>query len=233
MAFVLAGGLGTRLRSVVSNVPKPMAQIASRPFLEWLFDYWIGQGVTSFVVCVGYKRDVIIAHFGDEYRGCSITYVVEEAPLGTGGALLNAIRQTSQEHPFILLNGDTMFTVPMKELLAEERITNFGVVFSVFSAQEAGRYGAVELDETGSVTSFRGDKAKVNQLANGGVYAINPSLIRNELFAYSGPCSFEEDILPRLSLSGVRFAGVISNSSFIDIGVPSDYAAAQTVLTNT
>lgn len=227
VAFILAGGFGTRLAPVVSNVPKPMANIGSRPFLEFLLDYWISQGVTQFVLCVGYMHTVIVSHFGDQYRDCRIQYVVETTPLGTGGALLNAINYTSQVRPFILLNGDTMFPVPSKELLNANKLNHFGVVFSLFVAAEGDRYGAVKLDKTGTVTDFNGAKAKVGQFANGGVYAINPRLIKEKLNNYTFPCSLEEDILPDLSASGVKFSSVVSSADFIDIGVPRDYGRAQ------
>src|SRR5438876_1839782 len=94
-AIVLAGGLGTRLRSVVSDVPKSMASIAGRPFLEYLLDYWIGQGIRRFVLSVGYQHDVIVRHFGRTYRGAQLIYVTEKTPLGTGGALLLALESVS------------------------------------------------------------------------------------------------------------------------------------------
>ena len=116
-AVVLAGGLGTRLRAAVSDVPKPMAPVGGRPFLERLLDYWIGQGVRRAVLAVGYMYDTIRRHFGDEYRGCAIAYSIENHPLGTGGALIQALPLV-QDPTFLVLNGDTYFAVPLDALAA-------------------------------------------------------------------------------------------------------------------
>src|SRR2546425_12065025 len=115
-AIVLAGGLGTRLRSVVADVPKPMAPIGGRPFLEYLFDHWIGQGIRRFTLSVGYRHETITGHFGNAYRGVALRYVVEEAPLGTGGALLRTLGAFPGEAPVLLLNGDTYFPVDVERL---------------------------------------------------------------------------------------------------------------------
>lgn len=116
-AVVLAGGLGTRLRSVVSDLPKPMAPIAGRPFLEYLFDYWIDQGIERFVLSVGYRHEAIVEHFGDGYRGATLHYAREPRPLGTGGGLLMALEHlTEADENFLLLNGDTWFTLDLATL---------------------------------------------------------------------------------------------------------------------
>src|SRR5438067_6674889 len=115
-AIVLAGGLGTRLRSAVADVPKPMAPIRGRPFLEYLFDHWIDQGIRRFTLSVGYRHEVIVDHFGKAYHGATIRYAVERSPLGTGGALLGTLATFSVEAPVLLLNGDTYFAVDVKRL---------------------------------------------------------------------------------------------------------------------
>ena len=113
-AIILAGGLGTRLRGVVQDLPKAMAPIKDRPFLEYQLDYWIGQGIRHFILSVGYRREVIMKHFGDKYRDVSIEYAVEETPMGTGGGLLLAVEKMKKRAPFLLLNGDTFFEVSLK-----------------------------------------------------------------------------------------------------------------------
>src|SRR5205085_7892557 len=102
---VLAGGLGTRLRSAVPDVPKPMAPIAGRPFLEYQLDYWIGKGIDRFVLSVGYRHELIIDHFKARYRGAHIAYAIESSPLGTGGGLLRAVNEARLDSPFLVLNG--------------------------------------------------------------------------------------------------------------------------------
>jgi len=114
-AVVLAGGLGTRLRAAVSDVPKPMAPVQGRPFLERLLDYWIGQGVQRAVLAVGYMHETVRKHFGEQYRNCAIDYSVEQQPLGTGGALVQTLPLV-QGKTFLVLNGDTYFAVPLAKL---------------------------------------------------------------------------------------------------------------------
>ena len=115
-AIILAGGLGTRLRSAVTDLPKPMAPIGGRPFLEYQLDYWIAQGISRFVLSVGYQHEVIIDHFGTSYEGIELNFVIEETPLGTGGGLLLAAEKVGNDTPFLLLNGDTYFSVDLKTL---------------------------------------------------------------------------------------------------------------------
>src|SRR5215471_11172514 len=100
LAVILAGGLGTRLRGTVPDVPKPMAPIRGRPFLEYQLDYWIGKGINRFVLSVGYRHEVIIDHFGASYRGAELSYAIEHTPLGTGGALLLAVEESAITTPF-------------------------------------------------------------------------------------------------------------------------------------
>ncbi|WP_157844846.1 sugar phosphate nucleotidyltransferase [Methylocucumis oryzae] len=113
-AIILAGGLGTRLRSVVSELPKPMASVSGRPFLEHLMDYWFAQGVTRFILSVGYQSDIITTHFGAHYRHARIDYAIESEPLGTGGGLFYALQEVDET--VLVLNGDTFFSVALDEL---------------------------------------------------------------------------------------------------------------------
>ena len=130
-AVFLAGGLGTRLRAAVSDVPKPMAPVQGRPFLERLLDYWIGQGVQRAVLAVGYMHETIRQHFGEKYRNCVITYSVEQQPLGTGGALVQALPLVQAE-TFLVLNGDTYFAVPLPALTEFHQQRRAKVSLSLF-----------------------------------------------------------------------------------------------------
>ena len=109
-AIILAGGLGTRLRKLVSDVPKPMASVNGRPFVAHLMDYWIEQGITQFILSVGYLKESIIHYFGNEYRGIKIEYSVEESPLGTGGGVLLAIKNIKSDDYFVL-HKNTAYTL--------------------------------------------------------------------------------------------------------------------------
>jgi D-glycero-alpha-D-manno-heptose 1-phosphate guanylyltransferase len=228
-AVVLAGGLGTRLRSVVADVPKPMAPIGGRPFLEHLFDYWIGEGISRFVLSLGHRAEIIQRHFGDRYRTASIAYAVEEAPLGTGGGLLGAARSFRATSPFLVLNGDTLFAVRRNALDAFADAADADWCFSLFRADMEGRYMSVELAEDGRVRAAGAAKASRGCLANGGVYRVHPRAL-DPFTDLVGAVSLEDDLFPRAVSLGQRLFGSVSAGAFIDIGVPEDYARAASLL---
>lgn len=229
-AVILAGGLGTRLRSVVADAPKPMAPVGGRPFLEYQLDYWIGQGVREFMLSVGYRREAIIGHFGDAYRGCTIRYAVEETPLGTGGGLLLALEQLGPgDEPFLLLNGDTFFAVDLAALRTFHRERASDWTFSLFRAGESGRYMGIELAD-GRIGDLGSALGVAGALANGGVYLIQPGVLRDLPWRTGDPVSLEADLVPHVFTAGARFHGLESAGRFIDIGVPGDYARAEAVL---
>jgi D-glycero-alpha-D-manno-heptose 1-phosphate guanylyltransferase len=229
-AIVLAGGLGTRLRKVVADVPKPLAPINGRPFLEYQLDYWIEQGVTDFVISVGYMRERIMEHFSDQYRGSTVRYSVEESPLGTGGGVLVAAQHLSSDEPFLLLNGDTFFEVDLCALQAfhSEHVSDW--TFSMFRANESGRYMGMKVDAGGRITDLGSSLGVEGALANGGVYLVDPAVLSSSGWSVGAMLSLEADIVPGLFENGVRFYGLESAGRFIDIGVPSDYALAASVL---
>ncbi len=232
VAIVLAGGLGTRLRSTVPDVPKPMAPIDGRPFLEYLLDYWIGQGVGSFVFSVGYMHEVIRAHFGERYRGVPVRYSIEETPLGTGGGLVLAARELHSNAPFLLLNGDTYFAVNLRELAAFAQGADADWTFSLFRAGEAGRYMGMQVQADGRITSLRSNTEDIGRLANGGVYLVHPrSLAALDLRA-GDKLSLEEEVFATALAADQRFFGLEFQATFIDIGVPADYHRAPAVLQN-
>jgi D-glycero-alpha-D-manno-heptose 1-phosphate guanylyltransferase len=217
-AVVLAGGLGTRLRAAVSDVPKPMAPVQGRPFLERLLDYWIGQGVRRAVLAVGYMHETIRRHFGDQYRGCMIKYSVEEQPLGTGGALVQALPLT-QDKTVLVLNGDTYFAVPLAKLLDFHRQRHADASLSLFRSDNP-RYTGISLGSDGRVTSFSGHGA-----ANGGVFLFERTALAR---LPSGVSSLEKDLLPQL---GGAIYGCVFDAPFVDIGLPEDWRAAANIIT--
>lgn len=229
-AIILAGGLGTRLRQVVSDVPKPMAPINGKPFLAHQMDHWVAAGVNGFVLSVGYMRETITDYFGNEYVGKPVSYAVEETPMGTGGGLLLAMEKLTDREPFLLLNGDTYFDVNVAALLDVHRNNKAGVTFALFKATEPNRFGGVKMLHGGRITEFRSGKAPVGELANGGVYLIDPGIINARYTAEGTKLSFEDDILPERFASGVPFYGLESPGRFVDIGVPKDYAVASNIM---
>ena len=240
-AIILAGGLGTRLRSAVPDLPKPMAPIAGRPFLAHQMDHWIAQGVRHFVLSVGYRAAAISAHFGRSYRGAALDYVVETTPLGTGGALLLAAAQLTQsthwiqsapDAPALLLNGDTYFDVQLAALQAHARALDAQWCLALFRSTDAQRYLGVDVGPDGRLHGLRSTAptSAQGQLANGGVYLFHPAALHGLQVEPSRPVSLENELFPQWLAQGQRFAGLECRGAFIDIGVPDDYARAASVL---
>lgn len=223
-AIVLAGGFGTRLQSVVSDVPKPMAPVAGRPFLTYLLDRLILQGYGHVVLATGHLHEKVEAFFGNDYRGMRIDYARELSPLGTGGAILNALQHCTEEQ-ITVLNGDTLFLVDHEALcrFADEKKTP--LAFVLRQVPDAGRYGAVEVDGDGLVTAFREkDPATGVGLINGGIYRLHRSLLDG--FVPGQQFSFEKELMQK-RFREEKFYAYASDGYFIDIGVPDDYARAQ------
>lgn len=229
-AIVLAGGLGTRLRSVVAALPKPMAPVAGRPFLAHQLDQWIAQGVHHFVLAVGYRHESICEHFGDRYHGATVSYSIEQEPLGTGGALLQAARQLPDDERLLLLNGDTYFDVKLEPFAAFAREHDSDWCFALFRAHEAGRYMGMTVEADCRISALKSDDQRLGRLANGGVYLVHPRSLRSAGLTGAGPCSLENDLFPAWLAQGQRFHGLAVDARFIDIGVPQDYHRAADVL---
>jgi D-glycero-alpha-D-manno-heptose 1-phosphate guanylyltransferase len=229
-AIVLAGGLGTRLRDVVTDVPKPMAPVNGRPFLEYQLDYWLAQGVTRFVLSVGYRHEVIVDHFGPCYRDAALDFVVEENPLGTGGAVLRAIEEARVREPFLLLNGDTYFTVSLDALRAFAEANDADWCLSLFRTREDGRYMQIDIATNGRIVSVSSAHRDAAGLANGGVYWIDPRALTDSNRDTGRQISVENDLLPRALALGRRVWGLEFSGTFIDIGVPADYHRAAAVV---
>jgi len=221
-AIVLAGGLGTRLRSVVSEVPKPMAIVQNKPFLVHLLRYWKKQGIDQFILCVGYKSNLIIDYFGNEFEGSSINYSIEEVPLGTGGAVLEAAKKNQLKEPFILINVDTYFEVELSILHKFSIENNVDWCFSLFVSVDKVRYLPVGLSADGSL-KFNTD----SRYANGGVYWINPRVFHPLFELISPNLSLEKQVFSIAKNIGQSFRGVKFSGTFIDIGMPDDFYRAQ------
>lgn len=224
-AFILAGGFGTRLRSKVSDLPKSMAPVAERPFLEWQLMLLKAQGITDIVLCVGYLAEKIVDYFGDGSRlGISIDYSVEKEPLGTAGAILNASKFI--DNTFLLLNGDTFFDVDYRGLLDFHEGKEALMSLSLAMVDDASRYGAVRVDINNRIVGFSEKSPDVHEFGyiNGGVYAIEPALLSH--IAAGKAVSLENDVIPNI-ISKEPVFGYVSDGFFIDIGTPESYEVAQ------
>ena len=215
-AVVLAGGLGTRLRSVVSELPKCMAPIGPEPFLSYVLD-WLGRyKITRVVLSVGYLRESIMSWVSTQNLPFEVDYAVEETPLGTGGGIKLALSKCHGPK-VLVVNGDTFFPVDLDAIPFDSPIT-----VALKPMKDFDRYGAVTLDHF-KIQAFK-EKAPVKQgLINGGVYAINGLDLSN----FPERFSFEKDVLEPFATKG-KVGGWVSDSYFIDIGIPDDYERAQT-----
>jgi D-glycero-alpha-D-manno-heptose 1-phosphate guanylyltransferase len=223
-AIVLAGGLGTRLRSVVADLPKAMAPVAGRPFLEHLLDLLAGAGFASAVLAVGYRADAIRSHFGSHYRDLSLEYSLEAEPLGTGGATRLALGRATVPDVF-LVNGDTFVDVDFAAMHAAHRRSAAALTVAVHEVPDAARYGALDLDENrirGFFEKGRGGPGWVNA----GVYLLSRGLLDFE--SLPAAFSFESDYLVP-NVGALHPLAFRSSGLFIDIGVPEDYARAQSM----
>ncbi len=230
-AVILAGGFGTRLRSVVREVPKPMAPINGKPFLEILLNYWIKQGVNDFILSVGYKHEIIENHFRNKYKNADIKYLVEETPLGTGGALIKAVSTFKIQQPFLLLNGDTYFEVSLDNLEAFHNLKKSTFTFSVFKSNNLERYLGLNVNDEMQVLPVESKEVSIeSKFVNGGVYIIDPSIININNFVMDHFYSFENDILPEIMKEHPAIYACEFDTTFIDIGLPEDYFKANKIL---
>jgi D-glycero-alpha-D-manno-heptose 1-phosphate guanylyltransferase len=221
-AIVLAGGLGTRLRSVVPDLPKPMAPVAGRPFLAWVLDRLVDAGCERAVLAVGYRHEPIRAYFGERYRGMALHYSVEDTPLGTGGAIRLAAEHISS-HPVFVLNGDTYLELDYRAMLAVHEQAGAEMSVAVCRVDDVGRYGALEL-EGGVIHGFLEKGRAGPGVINAGTYLLSADVIARIPAGQS--FSFEQQLLfPRVG--EIRPTAFLTDGLFIDIGVPEDYARAQ------
>lgn len=222
-AIILAGGLGTRLRSIVNDVPKCMAPVAGKPFLYFVIEYLLQQGVDKFIFSLGYKSEVIIDYLNDQYPTLNSQYSIEAEPMGTGGAIKLAC-SFATEKDVLILNGDTFFKINSNELSSFHTEHNADCTLALKPMHHFDRYGVVELNADSSVASFKEKQFYETGLINGGVYALNvTSFLREDL---PQKFSFEKDYLETF-FDKRKMYGIIQNEYFIDIGIPEDFERAQ------
>jgi len=225
-AIILAGGLGTRLQQVVSDLPKSLAPIAGRPFLEILLAFLARKQFTRVILSVGFMSEKIVEHFGDHYAGMALVYEIEREPLGTGGAIRAALTQCRSDHVFVF-NGDTYCDLDVEGL---ERTWQHGrgPIVVAREVSDSTRFGRVEIVGE-RITAFREKGVSGAGLINAGCYVL-PSHALNA-FPLGQKFSLETEYLAR-EAGRIYFTGFITRGRFIDIGVPEDYARAQIELAN-
>ena len=223
-AIVLAGGFGTRLQKVVNDVPKSMALINKRPFLEYLFDDLISQEVTRVVLAVGYKHEHISDHFGDHYKSLEILYSVENEPLGTGGGIRLALWKVEGLRALVL-NGDSLFRFNYRALMDYHLKKKADATLALRKLDETGRFGRVTTNRARRIIGFEEKgQSEGPGFINGGVYVIEKYFLFEPEFR--GRFSIEKDCYENY-YEQARFYGFPTEGYFLDIGIPEDYLKAQ------
>jgi D-glycero-alpha-D-manno-heptose 1-phosphate guanylyltransferase len=223
-AIILAGGLGTRLRSAVPDLPKCMAPVGGRPFIAYVTDFFRQAGIQRFIFALGYKHSAFDDFFQQTFDNGEYAISLEREPLGTGGAIRQAC--TLGKHDTVLiLNGDTFFRIGLEALSTFHTQKHADCSLCLKPMQDFSRFGVVERDERQRVRSFREKQYYPEGLINGGVYALN----RERFLQEDQPpvFSFEKDYLEKV-LESHRIYGLVQDAYFIDIGIPEDFQRAQT-----
>ena len=222
-AIILAGGLGTRLRSAVPDLPKCMAPVNGKPFIGYVIDYFLKQQVDKFILSLGYKSEAIIEYITKDYSALNVQFAIEKEPLGTGGAIYLSCTQATAKNVFVT-NGDTLFDLDLNALLNRHIQTNSDCTLSLKPMQNFDRYGVVELNDNHSIASFKEKQHYAEGLINGGLYVLNVANFLAESFPEK--FSFEKDYMEAFYLKR-KMSGLIQDAYFIDIGIPQDYLQAQ------
>lgn len=224
-AILLAGGLGTRLRSVVSDRPKPMALIEGRPFMEYVTRALARDGITDIIFAVGYKGSMVEEHFGDGKRfGFHAAYAYEETLLGTAGAIRNAGRYITEDR-FFVLNADTFYQIDYTRLERIHDALNLDMALVLRQVPDVSRYGQAVLGDDGILTAFNEKTSEARKgTINGGIYLMKRELLET---IPEGKVSLENDMIPGWLHENRRLGGFVNDGYFIDIGIPEAYSQFQ------
>lgn len=224
-AIILAGGFGTRLQSVVSDVPKPMAPINGIPFLNYIFDYLKFYKIEHVVLSTGYLSEKISQYYKNEFNSIKISYTKEGTPLGTGGGIRLAMEKCNTKN-ILVLNGDSFFDVDLNSYFSLHQKFNSDCSLALRKAINASRYGTIQLGDNSAIAKFKEkDSVEKEGLINGGVYILDRELFLSKTIpniAFSIEKDFYEKRINELTLFGFEY-----NGYFIDIGIPEDYKKAQ------
>jgi NDP-sugar pyrophosphorylase family protein len=224
-ALILAGGFGTRLRSAVADRPKPMAEVAGRPFITFLLSRLVDFGFERAILCTGHMGEVVVQLLGDTFGPMSVVYSHEPTPLGTAGALRQAVGLIESDD-VLVLNGDSFCDVDLATLGCKHRAHGGAATIVVLHRNDRRQSGAVGIEESGRVVVFESRPAASRPgLINAGIYMLRREIV--ERIPVGRKVSLEDEIFPLLVANGTLFAWQV-DARFIDIGTPDSYAAAQT-----
>ena len=227
-AIILAGGLGARLGELTSHTPKPMLQVNSRPFVSYVMDYLIESEVNCIIFAVSYLADQFIDHFGDSYRGVPLKYSIEREPLGTGGAIKNAM-QLCESEPILIVNGDTFCPLDIIKMYAEHLQKDASISIGISRVDDTSRYGSVITNKNGFVVSFteKGNASGPGHI-NCGTYLLNKNL--SILDKLPNAFSFEKEVLENFNGFELNINTFSTSAEFLDIGIPSDFEKSKSFL---
>jgi D-glycero-alpha-D-manno-heptose 1-phosphate guanylyltransferase len=220
---ILAGGFGTRLKSEVPDVPKPMAPVGGKPFLHHLLRHLVDLGFREIALSLHHDAETIVRFVSDtkDFPGVEFKWAVEESPLSTGGAILWCARRLDLNDPFFVMNGDTFFSGDIRAIETARANGQIGV--GLTEVADTSRYGGVETDVTGRILAFR-EKGVASGagLINAGIYALEASVLESLGYRAGVAFSLETEVFPKLASRGALI-GIPLVGRFIDIGVPEDY----------
>ncbi len=223
-AIILAGGFGTRLNSIThAKTSKPMALIGSKPFLAYLIEYLIANGITRIVFSLYFLYQQIQSYFRNHYQGVAIDYVVEENPLGTGGAIVNVLKTMGIRQPVFIINGDSFLALDYEHMWRHHAENHSALTLALKFMTDCHRYSVIRLHKNHIVDFLLCGDDRSCGLINAGIYLLNPDLITS--FSLPQQFSFEAEFLA-LELQKIRPHAFITQGYFIDIGVPQDYERA-------
>ncbi len=221
---LLVGGLGTRLRSIISDVPKPMAPVRNKPFLHYMMQYWYDQGIRNFHLLLGYKGSIIKNFFGSKFKDSNIFYYSEDRLAGTGGALKLFLMQSknwNHDQDFILINGDTWLDVDINQLISDNENYKRKIIIAVKEIPINNRYGTLKIQNDYVIDILPSNNKKA--FINSGLYIFKPFMLIEYLFNETKyNFSFETDILPYL-MRDKKVVASFAIKKFLDIGIPEDY----------
>jgi D-glycero-alpha-D-manno-heptose 1-phosphate guanylyltransferase len=220
-SIILAGGYGTRLRHhIVADVPKPMAPVSGKPFLEYVLTWLSRNGINETVIATGYMGEKITEYFAGNFNNMNITYSHEDTPLLTGGAVKKALNHCSDKSVFVI-NGDTYFNVLLSDMKSAFDKQAPDMLVAVKELSDFDRYGELTIED-GLISGFHEKRYCKNGFINGGVYLIRRDLLDGSPNKFSLETDFMQE-----NLMNLRILSYVSDGYFIDIGVPDDYAAVQ------
>ena len=224
-AIILAGGLGTRLKSVVTDKPKALSPVAGKPFLYYVIEYLKKEGVTEFVFSLGYLSEQVLDFLQQNYPQLAYKYYIEESPLGTGGGIKKAITLTIAED-VLIVNADTYFDVNLLAMYQLHKQSNAQCTIALKKMIDFDRYGAVEVNEANNIIHFKEKSFVQEGLINGGFIFLNRTHFIEKTAHLPEIFSFEKDFL-EVNLHAMVIKGFASEGYFIDIGIPEDYKKAE------